>query len=106
MKSAKSAVAHLTGMCWAMEGTDDPSVSVALSRFLDGNPDFTRPEPVPPAGGRGGMTILDVHSAPDSAAHLDLVRTWAREVWESWSRHHEQARIWMVEAKGKGRARR
>ena len=42
MKSAKSAVAHLTGMCWTMEGEDDPSVSVALSRFLDGNPVFER----------------------------------------------------------------
>ena len=79
--------------------------SVALSRFLDGNPDFTRPQPVPPPGCRGGMTIFDIHSAPDSPAHLDLVREWAREAWESWSTHHEQARVWMNEAKRRGRSR-
>ena len=49
MKSAKSAVAHLVGMCWAMEERDDPSVSMAISRFLDGTPDVRRPEPVPAA---------------------------------------------------------
>jgi hypothetical protein len=106
MKSAKSAVAHLTGMCWAMEDRDGPEVSVALSRFLDGTPAFSRPERVPPPGKRGGMTIVDVHSASDSRTHLDRVRAWAREVWESWSAHHSQARIWLNEAKhspGRGR---
>jgi hypothetical protein len=102
MKSAKSAVAHLTGMCWAMEGDDDPSVSIALSRFLDGNPEFTRPEPPPAPGMRGEMTVLDVHSATDSPAHVERVRAWAAQAWESWSYHHEQARRWVAEAKKAG----
>ncbi len=58
MKSAKSAVAHLTGMCWAMEGDDDPAVSLALSRYLDGAPTLARPEPMPPPGRRGDLTIV------------------------------------------------
>jgi len=102
MKSAKSAVAHLTGMCWAMEGDHDPSVSVALSRFLDGNPRFPKPEPVPAPGQRGTMTILDIHSAPDSAEHIDRVKGWALQAWESWSDHHEQARRWVAAAKKAG----
>jgi hypothetical protein len=102
MKSAKSAVAHLTGMCWAMEGQDDPSVSVALSRFLDGNPTFTRPEPSPQPGRRGALTILDLHSAPDSVAHIRLVKEWARSAWESWAEHHDKAREWMKKATASG----
>jgi hypothetical protein len=104
MKSAKSAVAHLTGMCWAMEGDDDPSISNALSRFLDGTPTLTRPEPVPPGGVRGGLNIVDVHSAEDSEQHIRLVKEWARSVWESWAEHHEKAREWVEEAKVKGRS--
>lgn len=106
MKSAKSAAAHLAGMCWAMEGEDDPTVSIALSRFLDGTPKVNRPEPVPPAGFRGDMTILDVLSAPDSAEHIRRVKEWARLAWESWAEHHSQARVWVEEAKAKARSKK
>ena len=101
MKSAKSAVAHLTGMCWAMEDRDDPSVSRALSRYLDGTPDLTRPEGAPAPGERGPMTIVDIFLAPDSAEHVRRVREWARGAWEAWSDHHAQARLWLEEAKEK-----
>jgi len=104
MKSAKSAVAHLTGMCWAMEGGDDPSVSNSLSRFLDGTPEFRRPEPVPPPGARGDLTIVDVHSASSSEEHLKRVKEWARMAWDAWSDHHAQARVWVEEAKAKRRS--
>jgi len=106
MKSAKSAAAHLTGMCWAMEGADDPSVSNSLSRFLDGAPKFTRPEPVPPPGKRGELTIVDVLSAPDSMEHIKRVKEWARMAWDSWADHHAQARLWVEEAKAKGPSRK
>ena len=106
MKSAKSAVAHLVGMCWAMEDRDDPSVSMAISRFLDGTPDVTRPEPVPAAGNRGPVTVVDVYLAPDSVEHIDRVRVWAEGAWEAWTDHHEQARRWLVEAQEKGRPRK
>ncbi len=102
MKSAKSAVAHLTGMCWAMEDRDDPSVSMALSRFLDGTPALVKPYPIPPPGRRGSMTIVDIFLAPDSAAHIERVREWARGAWEAWSEHHAQARLWLEEAKRTG----
>ena len=104
MKSAKSAVAHLTGMCWAMEGDDDPSVSLALSRYLDGTPRLSRPEPVPRPGDRGDLTIVDVHLAPSSAEHLRRVREWARLTWDAWSHHHERARSWVRDAKERGRS--
>ena len=103
LKSAKSAVAHLTGMCWAMEGVDDPSVSKAVSRFLDGTPDFTRPDPVPPPGGRGALTIVHVHTAADSVEHIERVKEWARAAWDSWAHHHAQARRWAKDAQSNHR---
>jgi hypothetical protein len=104
MRSAKSAVAHLIGMCWAMEGEDDPSVSRAVSRFLDGNPDFQRPGSMPGPLQRGEVTIVDIHSAPDSAEHVRRVKEWARHTWAAWAGHHQQARVWVEEAKAKGRS--
>jgi hypothetical protein len=106
MKSAKSAIAHLTGMCWAMESEDDPSVSLALSRFLDGNPEFTRPEPMPAPLKRGPISIRYIHSAPDSREHVRRVKEWARETWGAWTDHHEQARKWVAEAKAKSGVRK
>ena len=106
MKSAKSAVAHLTAMSWALEGRDDPSIALALSRFLDGNPQFERPEPVPPPPERGRITILQIHGAEESAEHIGLVREWAREAWRAWSDHHDQAREWVREAKERAESRK
>ena len=105
MKSAKSAVAHLAGMCWTLEESGDPSVSQALSRFLDGTPRFERPHPIPPAGARGELTILDIHSAPDSGAHVRLVKRWAASAWEAWAEHHPKAREWVKAARKELRRR-
>ncbi len=102
MKSAKSAVAHLAGMCWAMEDRDHPSVSILLSRYLDGTPTLARPDPIPPPGERGPMTIVDIYLAPDSSEHIRRVKAWANGAWEAWSGHHAQARFWLKEAKRKG----
>jgi hypothetical protein len=99
MKSAKSAAAHLIGMCWAMEGTDDPTVAVAISRFLDGTPELRRPEPDPPPGERGNITIRHILDAPDSVEHIRRVKAWARTAWEAWEEHHGQARIWVNAAR-------
>lgn len=105
MKSAKSAVAHLTGMCWAMEGADGPHVARAVSRFLDGVQDLKRPEPPPPPS-RGDWTVLHVYAARDSVAHVRRVKEWARSTWEAWRAHHEKARGWVTEAQATGGRRR
>ena len=97
MKSAKSAVAHLIGMCWALEGEEGPHIAMAMSRFLDGTPQFDRPDPPPPLS-RGRRDITYIHSAPDSAAHIERVKEWAQGTWVAWSQHHEQARDWVRQA--------
>lgn len=102
MKSAKSAVAHLAGMAWSLEGDGDPGASVALSRFLDGTPELVRPEPDPPPGQRGHLTVRYVADATDSADHLNRVRAWSREAWAPWGHHHDQARRWVEQARQGG----
>lgn len=97
MKSAKSAAAHLTGLVWALEYGGRPTVGSALTRWLDGHVDVTRPEPPPPAE-RGEVTIADVWKAADAEAHRELVTRWAASTWEAWSPHHATARSWVAEA--------
>lgn len=107
MVSAKSWAAHVTGMCWSLEGDDGFGVSVALSRWLDGDPSLPRFSS-PPPGRRGKLTVKHVHSAPDSAAYVVLVREWAGSVWDAWADRHEQAREWVRVARslsGQGKRR-
>ena len=100
MKSAKSAAAHLAGMCWSLEFGGGPEVSRALSRWLDGAPDL--PTIAPPAGcERGAITVRDVDEAADSAEHIRRVEAWAEAAWHAWSEHHAQARAWVEQASGR-----
>lgn len=94
MKSSKSAAAHLTGMCWSLEFGAGPSVSRALSRWLDGPADRPRVEP-PPAGQRGTLTIRSVHEGGGEADHSQRVTLWATDVWSAWTVGHVQARAWV-----------
>jgi hypothetical protein len=98
MVSRKSAAAHLTGICWALEGQDGPGVSLALSRWLNGSPELPRVSPPPPRQ-RGLLTVQYVHEAPDSRAHVLRVREWAKSVWEAWAKHRSQAQAWVRDAR-------
>ena len=42
-----------------------------------------------PPGKLGNLTVVEVAEAADDHAHEQLVRMWAREVWQSWSAHHQ-----------------
>ncbi len=100
MKSAKSAAAHLTGMCWAMEHLDSPAVSRAMSRWLNGSPSLPEIDR-PPPGRRGQLTIRHVHGASVSAEHLERVQEWAESTWAAWEGQHAQARAWVEEVMSK-----
>ncbi len=47
----------------------------------------------PPAS-RGKLTVLDVHRAETPDEHAQRVEEWARDVWHSWSAHHQTVRAW------------
>lgn len=47
----------------------------------------------PPASS-GDMTILDVQAATNAVEHCEIVRRWAKSVWDAWSAHHDTIRQW------------
>jgi uncharacterized protein DUF5946 len=101
MRSGKSFVAHLTGICAAVEGDDARAVNQAVQRWLNGPRAIERPED-PPPGQRGVLTIDYLHAAADAEEHARRVREWARSSWVAWSAHHHLARQWIGDATREG----
>lgn len=54
-------------------------------------PDFRWLEPPPQ---RSLLTVADVLAARGVDEHEQLVRRWASQVWQAWSRHHDTIRKW------------
>jgi hypothetical protein len=90
--SAKSLMAHLTGLCAAMEYPTHPTLLGALQHSLDGKRAIERP--VPPAF-RGALTIADVRDPPDADAYSGLVERWARSTWVAYRPLQPVARAWI-----------
>jgi len=94
MRSAKSFVAHLTGICAAMETDEAAAVNQSVQQWLNGPKAIERPHDVPP-GKRGELTIVDVHDATDPDDYLRRLQDWARSAWMAWAAHHDMARQWI-----------
>jgi uncharacterized OB-fold protein len=94
MRSGKSFVAHLTGICAALETDETVAINQAVQKCLNGPQTVERPEE-PPPGKRGALTIDYVHGATDAEEHIKRVREWARSTWSAWSAYHEMARQWI-----------
>jgi hypothetical protein len=90
--SAKSLAAHLTGLCWALEYSGHPAGLKALQRWLDGPGRIEKPA-IPSF--RGGVTVADVHDAPDGDALVLALQRWARATWDAYSPLHPIARRWV-----------
>ena len=97
MRSAKSYVAHLTGVYAAIEERDPAATNRAVQRWLDGPAAFRRPDHPAPRQ-RGAINVLYVHGAVDPADHARRVREWAMSTWEAWRGYHHVARQWVDEA--------
>lgn len=94
--SAKSLVAHLTGLCWLIEHGGSRAVgSEALRRWLNGTPRIEKPE-IPSF--RGRLTIADVYEAPNPEAYARALEGWAHSTWEAYSALHSLARHWIQQA--------
>ena len=88
-QSIQSVAVHLVALCVVLErGYEAARATEAIRRALARRAMFTWLEP--PAS-PGAVTILDVHSEQDAAAHCCRVQLWARSVWEA---HHETVRRW------------
>ena len=94
-RSTKSYAAHLTGLCYAMEGETKPEHYWAIPRWLDGVVTLQRPADVPH---RGQVTIAAVSNVSDADYQMQ-VRHWAADVWAAYAIHHTLAREWLNAAR-------
>lgn len=94
-QSARSYVAHLTGLLAAMEHESRPESLSAVQRWLSASPPSEKPL-VPER--RGSLTIASVIEAPNRAALDHAVRAWAGSVWDAYAPLHALAREWTAEA--------
>jgi hypothetical protein len=93
-RSAKSYVAHLTGLCFAMEPRDGASDYWAIPRWLNKGARLERP---PDLRFRGTLTIADVRDLEGEAFSAG-VRRWAADVWSAYGAQHALARHWLAAA--------
>jgi hypothetical protein len=94
--SAKSAAAHLTGLCWLIERGGSRAVgSESLRRWLNGPARIEKP--ALPAH-RGKLTIAEARAAATPEAHAEAVERWARSTWDAHAALHARARAWIQEA--------
>src|SRR5262249_46373353 len=86
----KSVGIHLSGLYFMHErGVRSPDVPPLLQRLASCVE--TWPHFHPPAEA-GRLTIFDVALSNSPTDHAKTVRAWAREVWDSWARHHSAVR--------------
>ena len=95
MRSAKSFVAHLTGICAAMETDRAAEINRSVQQWLNGAKSLERPLDVPP-GKRGTITVVYAHAATEPQEYLKRVQEWAGSAWTAWASHHEIARRWVA----------
>ena len=84
----RSVVVHLAGLHLALDRQVPPARIPAerarLAERVWSGPDPTIPERW------GPLTVRDLVAAAGTAAHADIVRQFAREVWSAWSAEHER----------------
>jgi len=93
--STKSLIAHLGGLCWAMEYSGHRSGYQALTRVLNRTRAIPKPE-IPSF--RGTLTIADVPQVADTDAAARAIERWALDVWAAYRTLHPVARQWIATA--------
>ena len=94
--SGRSLVAHLTGVCIAIEHGGDPALLRAVQQWLSRMRELVKPA-VPEH--RGDVTINEVITAAPEERH-DVVQRWAASSWGAWSAQQALARGWIAAARG------
>ena len=91
-RSAKSYVAHLTALCCNIEAPGNQALYWAIPRWLDGSVNLERPHD---RSFRGAMTVADVHKSQREEEYPELVRRWAKDVWQAYAPQQGVARQWL-----------
>lgn len=98
-RSAKSYVAHLTGMCVAVEHGGSPRLNAAVQRWLSTNPRIEKP-PVPDS--RGVVTAGSVLALQQPAQIAEALGIWFAAVWNAYEPLHPVTHEWIRRHAGRG----
>ncbi len=91
-QSIQSVAGHLIGLFATLElGCHPAQATQAIRSAAERSEQFNWLEPPQK---RGDLTIVDVAHAATLATHEQVVKRWARSVWESWHFHHSTIRHW------------
>lgn len=84
----KSIAVHLVGLHLAIDrDLRSTAITALLQRLAAARPQW--PHFDPPADA-GAITVLDVALSVGDPAHVAVVRSWARAVWDSWAHCHPE----------------
>lgn len=86
--SSKSFFAHLLGMCIAMDYNNDPNLFKAIEKWGYGKNQVEKPIML---GYFGDITISHIINAKDGLEYRELVKEWAKSVWDAYKIYHELA---------------
>jgi hypothetical protein len=96
----KGLVAHLGGVCWAIEHGGQESGYRALQLLVEQNP--WADAPYPPAPGipksRGSLTVASLRDLEDPESLSSGVDRWARAAWVAYTPLQPIAREWVQQA--------
>jgi hypothetical protein len=96
-QTTQSVIVHLTALNLVLNR--DFSFEMATEKMgqliEEYKDDFSWLEP---PENRGDITVIDVAGAHDLEEHTELVRDWARSVWEAWEQHHSTLEQWTQRA--------
>lgn len=96
----KGLVAHLGGLCWALEHGGQESGYRALQRLVERNPWRDQLYPPPPGipAERGSITIASLRDIDDPVRLMEAVDRWARSTWLAFAPLQPLAREWVQQA--------
>ena len=94
----RERAAHLLNLCCAMEFGGSLEIYSGMNAWLKRARELPGLEP---PQFRGQMTIVDAAAAETIDDYIQIVRKWARCVWEAWYEHHDTVRGWVAEIRSR-----
>jgi hypothetical protein len=98
----RGLIAHLGGVCWALEHDGSEKGYRALQKFIER--DHMKGEPYPPAPGipkgRGAYTAASLKDLDQAVLLTNGVDRWARSAWLAYEPLQPLARDWIKQAMG------
>jgi len=88
--SAKSLMAHLAGLCIAIEMNGEQNAYRALQKSLNGKPSLVKPAVLEK---RGNYTIAKVLNMSNADDYAHRVNEWADQIWRSYQGIQGWARL-------------